>query len=300
MNCWLAHCIICSPFHKFYSNVHCVNKERGVTTLVDTTAETIINELGIQTSDILNKNAVVFVEGKDDYILFKELIDKIAKNKGYGENFAGQEIDIIQTDGFDKMSFYANAKILHKDAVRTPFWVITDSDGENVDDRIRFLIDKGSSNGVRLFSEQLKVLTEYAIESYFLDHTLINTVFAIELEAVQKMCDRYFLKYEEERLKVQRNQGSKRNFQQNLKPKIMFSNLGKQQAHIEHILTTYYDADEEFKNTRTALIQQWEQRAEPINYFLEKITLDQLKESKMTEIISILEEIVDTVQNNRR
>ncbi|SFB25622.1 MULTISPECIES: ATP-dependent endonuclease [unclassified Bacillus (in: firmicutes)] len=290
--------IIVSKIDK--SNVHCVNKESGVTRLVDASAENIIDELGIQITDILNKNAVVFVEGKDDSILFKQLIDKIAENKGYGVHFTDRQIDIIQTDGFDKMCFYANAKILHKDAVRTPFWVITDSDGVNVEDRKRFLIDKGLSNGVRLLSDQLKVLTEYAIESYFLDHTLLNTVFGIELEAAQKMCDRYFLKYEEERLKVQRNQASKKNFQQNFKPKIIFSNLGKQPATIEHILTSYYGADEEFKSTRTGLIQEWEQKEEPISYVLDKLTLEQLKETKMVEIVSLLEDVVDIVQENQR
>jgi putative ATP-dependent endonuclease of the OLD family len=226
--------IIVSKIDK--GNIHCVTKEKGVTSLVEATVENIVQELGIQVSDILNKQAVIFVEGKDDARLFSLLINKIAKYKGLDSNFSEKYIDIIQTDGFDKMSFYANAHILHKDAVKVPYWVITDSDGEYIEDRKRALMGKGKANGLNLKEEQFKILSEYAIESYFLDPNLLTLVFEFEDRGAIHLCDTYFQKYEEALMKLREGKIDKKTFRNNFKPKIMFSNLDKPEGAIEIIL----------------------------------------------------------------
>ncbi|MBH0160428.1 ATP-dependent nuclease [Fictibacillus sp. 26RED30] len=286
--------IIVSKINK--ESVHCVSKDIGVSQLVNATADILIDELGIQTSDILNKNAVIFVEGKDDYIFFKGLINKIAIVKGFSENFSEKEIDIIQTDGFDKMSFYANAKILHKDSVKTPFWVITDSDGENVEDRTKLLMESGLSNGLNIDEKQFKILKEYAIESYFLHPSLLHSVFPdLNEEDLLELCEVYFIKYTEEIHKLKNNQTSKSNFRKNYKPKIMFSNLGKPEHAIEHIIKTSFTNQDNFKTTRLKLIEMWEQKEEPISYVLEKCSIEFLKETRMKEVILVLEEIVDCI-----
>lgn len=286
--------IIVSKINK--ESVHCVSKDFGVTQLINATADTLIDELGIQTSDILNKHAVLFVEGKDDHLLFKGLINKIALDKGLGENFSENEIDIIQTDGFDKMSFYANAKILHKDAVRTPYWVITDSDGENIEDRKRHLMESGLSNGITLEEGQFKILKEYAIESYFLDSSLLYRVFSqLKKEELESLCDIYFKRYEEEISKLKCNQISKQNFRKNYKPKIMFSNLGKPVHAIDLILKASFSSKEDFHTARKNLIDAWEQKEEPISYVLENCNIEFLKKTKMKEIIHVLEDIVDRI-----
>lgn len=278
-------------------NIHCVNKEKGVTTLVEASVENIVQELGVQISDILNKQAVMFVEGKDDARLFSLLINKIAKNKGLDLNFSEKYIDIIQTDGFDKMSFYANAQILHKDTVKAPYWVITDSDGELVEDRKKALIEKGIANGVNLREEQFKILSEYAIESYFLDPKLLNIVFGFEYKDSTYLCDSYFLKYEEalDNLREGKSKMNKKTFKSNFKPKIMFSDLDKPEKAIETILDNYYGKDEAFKCLRKALIDKWNSHSDPIGFFVGKLDYSVLIDSKMNELMVHLEEIVDHI-----
>lgn len=291
--------IIVSKIDK--GNIHCVNKEKGVTTLVEASVQNIIQELGVQISDILNKQAVIFVEGKDDARLFSLLIDKIANYKGLTRNFSEKYIDIIQTDGFNKMSFYANAQILHKDAVRTPYWVITDSDGELVEDRLRELMTKGKANGLDLNESQFKILTEYAIESYFLDPKLLNRVFEFELEDAEVLCDTYFQKYEQalDSLRNSNNKMNKNNFRSNFKPKIMFSNLDKPEEAIERILENHYNADYKFKQLRQKLIEKWNYVNDPIGWFIEQLDYSILVESKMCELVNCLEDIVDVISGHK-
>ncbi|WP_214797134.1 AAA family ATPase [Exiguobacterium sp. s5] len=290
--------IIISKIDK--GNIHCVNKVKGVTHLVDPTVNNIVDELGIQISDILNKQAVVFVEGKDDYLLFTNLIDKIAIEKGLGLDFTEKNIDIIQTDGFDKMSFYANAQILHKDFVKAPYWIIADSDGEVVEDRTESFIKRGAINGIKLENEQLRILSEYAIESYFLDSQLLSEFLQLSEVDLQYMCTLYFESYEHALNKVRDSSHSmnKETFRKNYKPKIMFSNLDKPYPAIQHILRTYYVEDELFMATRERVVEKWNEIDNPIEKFVNKFDCSQLRGSKMKEVINHLEEVVDKISGS--
>lgn len=287
--------IIVSKIDK--ENIHCINKVKGVTHLVEPTVSNIVEELGVQISDILNKQAVLFVEGKDDSILFANLIDKIADERGVGSDFSAKNIDIIQTDGFDKMSFYANAQILHKDFVKAPYWIITDSDGETVEDRTEGFIKRGAVNGIELENEQLKILPEYAIESYFLDSLLLSEFLQLEESDVQHMCTLYFKSYESALIKVRDNGHSmnKETFRKNYKPKIMFSDLDKPSPAIQHIMYTYYSDDKLFIDTRKQVVEKWSGIENPIEEFVKKFGYSQLRNSKMKEVIIHLEEIVDKI-----
>lgn len=278
-------------------NIHCINKVGGVSSIMDATATTIIEELGIQVSDILNKNAVLFVEGKDDNNLFTALINKVATNMGLDSDFTMKEIDIIQTDGYDKMDFYANAKILHKDVVKTPYWVITDSDGEEIPTRKASLVKKGIDNGVTIDEERIKVLYEYAIESYFLDPIILSTLFPkLGFEELKELCDCYYLAYETALNLLRKNKfGKKQHFRAYFKPKIMFSDLDKPQQAINHILDTQYRASESVKETRNKLIQEWASLEDPISKLIKTMDIVPLKETRMSEIINVVEEIITEI-----
>lgn len=291
--------IIVSKIDK--GNIHCVNKVKGVTSLVEATVENIVQELGVQISDILNKQAVMFVEGKDDARLFSLLINKIANHKGLDPNFSERYIDIIQTDGFDKMSFYANAQILHKDAVTAPYWVITDSDGEHVEDRRRALMDKGKANGLNIREEQFKILSEYAIESYFLDSNLLNIVFEFENKDSTHLCGLYFQKYEEAlgNIREGKSKMNKKAFRSNFKPKILFSDLDKPEKAIEIILDNNYGADDAFKKSRKILIEKWNKHSDPIDFFIRQLDYSILLESKMKELMVHLEEIIGLISGEK-
>lgn len=275
-------------------NIHCINKVGGISSIMDATATTIIEELGIQVSDILNKNAVLFVEGKDDNNLFSALINKVATNMGLDGDFTMKEIDIIQTDGYDKMDFYANAKILHKDVVKTPYWVITDSDGEEIPTRKASLVKKGTENGVTIDERRIKILQEYAIESYFLDPIILSTVFPkLGSENLKELCDCYFLAYETALALLRQNSfGKKQHFKAYFKPKIMFSDLDRPQQAINYILDTHYRASESVKATRNKLIQEWVALEDPIIKIVETLDIMLLKETRMSDIINVVEEII--------
>lgn len=290
--------IIISKIDK--ENIHCINKVKGVTHLVEPTVSTIVEELGVQISDILNKQAVLFVEGKDDSLLFANLIDKIAFERGLGSDFSAKNIDVIQTDGFDKMSFYANAQILHKDFVKAPYWIVTDSDGEVVDDRTEGFIKRGAVNGIELENEQLKILSEYAIESYFLDSLLLSEFLQLEESDVEHMCSLYFKSYATALSKVRDNGHSmnKETFRKNYKPKIMFSDLDKPSPAIQHIMRTYYADDELFMATREQVVEKWSGIENPIEEFVKKFECSQLRDSKMKEVISHLEEVIDRISGS--
>lgn len=282
-------------------NIHCINKVGGVSSIMDATATTIIEELGIQVSDILNKNAVLFVEGKDDNNLFTALINKVATNIGLDSDFTLKEINIIQTDGYDKMDFYANAKILHKDVVKTPYWVITDSDGEEIPTRKASLIKKGTDNGVTIDEERIKILCEYAIESYFLDPTILSTLFpTLGFEELKELCDCYYSSYETALELLRQNKfGKKQHFRAYFKPKIMFSDLDKPQNAINHILDTQYRASESVKGTRNKFIQEWASFEDPISKLIESLDVVLLKETRMREIINVVEEIITEIAPQR-
>lgn len=277
-------------------NVICVSKNNGITTFFNHSAEVIIKDLGIQVSDILNKGAVIFVEGKDDRILVESIINKITGVP----NFAQNQIDIIETNGFDKMDFYANASILHKDTVKTPYWVIVDSDGEKIEDRKKKLIEKGKQNGVHLVEDRFKVLNEYAIESYFLDPDLLpNTFSDLDFESIKELCDCYFLEYEVKLELLRKNQYDKKRFRSIYKPKIMFSNLDKQEDVILKILQKEYDTNERILQTRQRLINCWNRIENPIEHFINVNDLDELKKKKIGEIIEIISEIVNEIKRVR-
>ncbi|WP_243300483.1 ATP-dependent nuclease [Bacillus litorisediminis] len=282
-------------------NIHCINKVGGVSSIIDATATTIIEELGIQVSDILNKNAVLFVEGKDDNNLFTALFNKLATNMGLGGNFTLKEIDIIQTDGYDKMDFYANAKILHKDVVKTPYWVITDSDGEEIPTRKASLVKKGTDNGVTIDEGRIKILTEYAIESYFLDPTILTTLFPkLGFEELKALCDCYFSSYETALDLLRQNKfGKKQHFRAYFKPKIMFSDLDKPQQAINQILDTQYSATHSVKETRNKLIREWASLEDPISKVIDSLDIVVLKETRISEIINVVEEIITEIAPQR-
>lgn len=279
-------------------NIHCINKVRGVSSFMEATATTIIEELGIQVSDILNKNAVLFVEGKDDNNLFTALINKVALNRGLDSNFILKEFDIIQTDGYDKMEFYANAKVLHKDVVKTPYWVLTDSDGEEIPIRKASLVKKGTDNGVMIDAERIKVLFEYAIESYFLDPTILSTLFPkLGFEELEDLCNCYHNAYETALSLLRQNifGGTKQNFKSFYKPKIMFSDLDKPESAINYILDNKFSASRTVKDTRNKLIKEWASLDNPISQLIEILDLDHLKETRMQEIIDVVEEIITEI-----
>ncbi|GAJ40280.1 hypothetical protein [Saccharococcus caldoxylosilyticus] len=100
-------------------------------------------------------------------------------------------------------------------------------------------------------------------------------------------------------MKLREGKIDKKTFRNNLKPKIMFSNLDKPEGAIEIILDKYYNADEAFKRSRKILIEKWNNQSDPIGFFINQLDYSVLVESKMRELIVHLEEIIDIITGKK-
>jgi predicted ATPase len=83
----------------------------------------IIEELGITPSDFFNYNVLLFVEGEYDVIILNEFINK--KPDSFNN------IGLIPLDGWTKIKYQANAKILKKLQVKPKLFAILDGDIES-------------------------------------------------------------------------------------------------------------------------------------------------------------------------
>lgn len=79
----------------------------------------------------------------------------------------------------------------------------------------------------------------------------------------------------------------------------MFSDLDKLQQAINHILDTQYRASEPVKETRNKLIQEWASLEDPIRKLIESLDIDLLKKTRLSEIISVVEEIITEIAPQR-
>ncbi|MGX4607607.1 ATP-dependent nuclease [Priestia sp. JNUCC 25] len=276
------------------------------TNISNSYATEIINDLGIKPSDILNKNHIIFVEGKDDETLIKELIIKITNNPEILE----RQIGIFNVGGFDKMEFYASANVLVKDNVKSSYSIIVDSDGEEVKVRKRKILERCISNGVGLCEDSVFVLNEYAIESYFLNPILLANAFPdLEIKEIEELTDIYFQTYEKYHdvvmkkeltlIKENRPRVNKSKFKQYFKPKLMFYN-DQNDITIQNALTLFeYKDEEKFKESRNKLVKHWTtfDNETSIKSLIKSNSLECLKESKFKEIIDILVYIIRKVQS---
>lgn len=281
------------------------DKLSGQTSVSHASARHIIEDLGIQPSDILNKNHIIFVEGNDDKILIEELIHKITKNTTIFEN----QIAILDIGGFDKMEFYANANILTKNNVKSNYWIIVDSDGEDAKKRRERIVRKSKINGIELQIDSIFVLNHYAIESYFLDPILLNHTFPkLKLADLKVITEGYFNTYQKyhdlvikQSLIVSEDNKptiNKRNFRQHFKPKLMFYNDDIKK--LEVTLKLYKCKNElKFEQIRTQLVESWANTDDnPIKLLINSNSLSNLQKSKMGELVDILKCILDKLDTD--
>ncbi|MFB6430536.1 ATP-dependent nuclease [Bacillus thuringiensis] len=281
------------------------DKLSGQTSVSHASARHIIEDLGIQPSDIFNKNHIIFVEGNDDKIIIEELIHKITKNTTIFEN----QIAILDIGGFDKMEFYANANILTKNNVKSNYWIIVDSDGEDAEKRREKIVRKSKINGIELQIDSIFVLNHYAIESYFLDPILLNHTFPkLKLADLKEITEGYFNTYQryhdlviKQGLIVSEDNKptiNKRNFKQYFKPKLMFYNDDIKKMEVA--LKLYKCKNElKFEQIRTQLVESWANTVDnPIKLLINSNSLSDLQESRMGELVDILKCILDKLDTD--
>jgi predicted ATP-dependent endonuclease of OLD family len=85
----------------------------------DGIADEIISEMGLRPSYNFEANTVVFVEGAFDAAVFKAWLDSIGICRG---------VTLLDSEGYAKIQFATNAKILRRKAVRARAFAVVDGD----------------------------------------------------------------------------------------------------------------------------------------------------------------------------
>ncbi|MBY0015019.1 ATP-dependent nuclease [Bacillus cereus] len=265
----------------------CIKKESGITEKLDSDSGFIINELGIRPDDIFQHTKILFVEGPDDKKLIRSLIDKLVKSKKINAEKA-DALQIIDVGGIDTLSFYSNARILdtmnkaHHNHYK--FWIMVDSDG-NSKEEVQKRIEKSLKEFNNIYNEEdLFILEEYAIESYFIDENILCHLFDdLEQEETRTICEKYFDLYKigkSEKLKIGKSQ-----FQNKYKPKNFF--VGKESIFYEKT----WGLNEDEIEILDTIQSKWE--TSKIDQYIEEIPLEILEKSKINEIIRHIKNIFD-------
>ncbi|MCT2347147.1 AAA family ATPase [Niallia taxi] len=267
----------------------CIKKEKGITKKIVSDPVSIINELGIKPDDIFQHSKILFVEGPDDKKLISSLINKLVTTQEISAEKA-DILKIVDIGGIDTLSFYTNARILdamnHAHLTHYNFWIMVDSDG-NSKEEVRTQIDKNLQEFSKIYKEEnLFILEEYAIESYFIDENILCELFdTLDIEKTKELCNKYHTIYQD--AKINRLQSGKGSFQNKYKPKNFF--LNKENIFYEK---TWGLSIEEIK-TIQEVQRQW--KTSNIDHYIELLPLNVLESTRLNEIISHIKTIFDKI-----
>jgi predicted ATP-dependent endonuclease of OLD family len=131
------------------SSLYLCTKNDGETAVAPVTAESVdrvITELGIMPSYSFEKDIIVFVEGESD-----EALCDVWRTQYYPK----LSVAVINSEGYSKLPFYANAKILRNKAVRIKTFAIVDGDTRAKGDfnRIRNALEYKSDDDILQIDE---------------------------------------------------------------------------------------------------------------------------------------------------
>jgi len=261
--------------------------ERGETLINAIKIEEVIDELGIRYEDILNPKLVLFVEGEHDISFFKAI------------GLDDSRLKMINSDGLRAVHYYAYIKIITSEFVTNEFRIIVDSDGMDVSDRkneVKEEIEKQYRRKINIKSGNLEdkiiVLSEYAIESYFLQENILSKSFPfLSEEDINKLIDSYRRKYDQEQVNLRDKKLELNKFQQFLKPKSIFENDRNQKNEQEYL--DFWANEKDFLESRNLILKECQQLEkdgkDPFTNILENITIQDLPQELVTQRDEILE-----------
>ena len=120
-------------------SVNLVTREDGASSIVpvdDTNVRRVIDELGIRPSDVLESDALVFVEGESDEKVFKAWYDTLRTCIG-NENLARTRCLFLGVWGLSNLPFYLDSKILKSRRLQPGIFHIVDGDIHESPDKER-------------------------------------------------------------------------------------------------------------------------------------------------------------------
>ncbi|MGF9945743.1 AAA family ATPase [Priestia megaterium] len=270
----------------------CIKKDKGITQKIDSDPTFIINELGIRPDDIFQYTKILFVEGPDDKTLVESIINKLGK-KDIIDSSLINSLKIVDVGGIDTLNFYANAKILnamnHIHNSNYQFWIMVDSDGYSKTE-VQSRIEKNVSSFSNIYNqENLLILDEYAIESYFIAPSILCNLFqGLDFESTKQLCEKYFNIYKSNLTGL--GNSNHANFQQKFKPKHFFDT---KQAMFYKKTWTLTDGE---INTLEKIQRQWSHKN--IDQYIEKLPIEIIQKTKMSELTANIKSIFAQLKTN--
>ena len=129
----------------------------------------ILHELGVRPSDIFFSDAVIFVEGDTEKVVFPILAEKMGIKE-----LRSPRIAIIPTGGKNRGIYYVDVWIRINKAADIPFFMIFDKDAENDKEIRKFIEEKELKRGENLF-----ILNKGSIEDYYPPNRVIEAIESI-------------------------------------------------------------------------------------------------------------------------
>ncbi len=120
-------------------SVNLITREDGSSSIVavdDTNVRRVVDELGIRPSDVLESDALVFVEGESDEKVFKAWYDTLRTSTG-NEDMARIHCLFLGVWGLDNLPFYLDSKILKSRRLQPGIFHIVDGDVHDTPEKER-------------------------------------------------------------------------------------------------------------------------------------------------------------------
>ncbi|MDM0656904.1 AAA family ATPase [Clostridium perfringens] len=295
-----------------------VKKENGVASIEDVVPKVVIDELGIKADDIFVNKGIVFVEGKDDKKVFEILINKI-------EDGLTDKINIIDVGSCKQLKFYANAEVLINNRFNIPTLIIRDTDTKDSSVRKDELIAEIISNrrnelddDVReKIIQSIRIIDKYSLEGFFIDEKLLSIINApsIDIEKAIKCYEcqynyytelayngkipektissyyqpKYFLEKFDDKFKANQLEQIE---EYNLRYENQWRSFEKCSSCKENNINTYFDFRKKVNEyTKNLKLQKKDFMIECI---IDK-SIDELKQTKLKDIIQMLEEFIGKI-----
>jgi len=144
----------------------------------------IVYELG-RVSNLLDPDAVVFVEGRGDISIFETIVGTI-------KLFARTRVEFVDMSGKYKLPYFAAIKTILKVNRDLPFFYVLDADGKSKDAVVSEICETArrhvelDEESMELLRNSIFVLSKPSIESYLLKPQVVGKVFGIPVKNVEE------------------------------------------------------------------------------------------------------------------
>lgn len=293
------------------NQVGLVMKENGKAKVTAIDIKKVIDELGIRPDDILMKDRIILVEGKDDKAIISSIIEKIKPN-------AINNVEIAYVGNCDNLKFYANAERIANSNYSKKLLIIRDADAKEPEKQAQLLLqelkkltDNTESSYEDDFINNIYVIGKHSIESLFMDTEIIAKFSGLDSEICQKAIEIYNVVYDN----VKKKNIGENEFKKYYQPKYFLEmNLDKYRCDKEkrekwnetylnkwrnsiNEIDEYNDSDfKMFKTVREEVNKYtYDKKNNKVDYLKEivdEMSIEKLKKSLFGELTCKIEEFI--------